>query len=132
MGITAGCDAVSLAGSAIIGCVCGVAMTGAVTLFDKVLHIDDPVGAVSVHGVCGLLGTLCTGLFATDGGLFYGGGWHFLGIQALGTFSIVAWAFGIGFLSMFLLDKTFGIRVGYRVEEEGLDVYEHGESAYNN
>lgn len=132
VGITAGCDIVSIAGSAIIGAICGVAMTGSVVLFDKVLHIDDPVGAVSVHGACGILGTLCTGLFAIDGGLFYGGGLQMLGVQALGILCIVGWAFSVGYLSMKLLDVTFGIRVGARVEEEGLDVYEHGESAYNN
>ena len=132
VGITAGCDVVSLSGAAIIGAVCGVAMTFAVTLIDQKLHVDDPVGAVSVHGVCGILGTLCTGLFATDGGLFYGGGWHFLGVEALGVLCITAWAFGLGYLLLKVLDKTMGIRVEARVEEEGLDIYEHGETAYNN
>ncbi|MGM9736462.1 MAG: ammonium transporter [Candidatus Cryptobacteroides sp.] len=132
VGITAGCDAVSVAGAAIIGAVCGLAMTGSVYLLDNVLHIDDPVGAVSVHGVCGILGTLAVGLFSLDGGLFYGGGWHLLGIQAIGIASIAAWAFGLGFLMMFVLDKVKGIRVEARVEEEGLDIYEHGETAYNN
>ena len=131
VGITAGCDLVSLPGSAIIGALCGVSMTFAVTFIDKKLHIDDPVGAVSVHGVCGILGTLCTGLFALDGGLFYGGGWHFLGVETLGIVCIAAWAFCLGFLMLKGLDKVIGIRVEPRVEEEGLDVYEHGETAYN-
>lgn len=131
VGITAGCDLVSIPGAAIIGIFCGLAMTGSVTLFDHVFRIDDPVGAISVHGVCGILGTLGVGLFATDGGLFYGGGFHFLGVQALGVLAIVAWAFCLGWITMKVLDKTMGIRVPARIEEEGLDIYEHGETAYN-
>jgi Amt family ammonium transporter len=132
VGITAGCDAVDLAGSAIIGTLCGIAMTGSVSLFDNVLHIDDPVGAVSVHAVNGVLGTLFVGLFSTDGGLFYGGGWHLLGVQALGILCIGAWAFGVSYICMKIMHKTVGIRVAPRVEEDGLDIYEHGETAYNN
>ncbi len=131
VGITAGCDLVSMPGAAIIGVFCGLAMTGSVTLFDHVFRIDDPVGAISVHGVCGILGTLGVGLFATDGGLFYGGGFHFLGVQTLGVLAIIAWAFCLGWITMKVLDKTMGIRVDPRIEEEGLDIYEHGETAYN-
>ena len=131
VGITAGCDMVSIGGAAVIGLICGVVMIFSVNFIDKVLHIDDPVGAVSVHGVCGILGTLMTGLFALDGGLFYGGGWHMLGIQALGAAATAAWAFATGFALFFILDKTAGIRVAPRIEEEGLDIYEHGETAYN-
>lgn len=131
VGITAGCDLVSIGGSAIIGAVCGVAMVGSVALIDKICKIDDPVGAVSVHGVCGILGTLMTGMFAVDGGLFYGGGWHFLGVEALGSLVTCAWSFGLGLLTFVILKKIHGIRVEARVEEEGLDIYEHGETAYN-
>lgn len=131
VGITAGCDVVSVGGAAIIGLVCGVAMTFSVSFIDKVCKVDDPVGAVSVHGVCGILGTLLTGLFAVDGGLFYGGGWKMLGVQALGALSVVAWSFILGFVVFFVLKKTCGIRVEARIEEEGLDIYEHGETAYN-
>lgn len=131
VGITAGCDLVSIGGSAIIGAVCGVAMVGSVALIDKICKIDDPVGAVSVHGVCGILGTLMTGMFAVDGGLFYGGGWHFLGVEALGSLVTCAWSFGLGLLTFVILKKVHGIRVEARVEEEGLDIYEHGETAYN-
>lgn len=131
VGITAGCDLVSIGGSAIIGAVCGVAMVGSVALIDKICKIDDPVGAVSVHGVCGILGTLMTGMFAVDGGLFYGGGWHFLGVEALGSLVTCAWSFGLGLLTFVILKKVHGIRVAARVEEEGLDIYEHGETAYN-
>ncbi len=131
VGITAGCDLVSIGGAAIIGAVCGIAMVGSVALIDKICKIDDPVGAVSVHGVCGILGTLMTGMFAVDGGLFYGGGWHFLGVEALGSLVTCAWSFGLGLLTFIILKKVHGIRVEARVEEEGLDIYEHGETAYN-
>jgi Amt family ammonium transporter len=131
VGITAGCDLVSIGGAAIIGAVCGVAMVGSVALIDKVCKIDDPVGAVSVHGVCGILGTLMTGMFAVDGGPFYGGGWHFLGVEALGSLVTIVWSFGLGLLTFVILKRVHGIRVEPRVEEEGLDIYEHGETAYN-
>ncbi|MCQ2140345.1 MAG: ammonium transporter [Bacteroidales bacterium] len=131
VGITAGCDVVSIAGSAVIGTVCGAAMTLSVSFLDSKLHIDDPVGAVSVHGVGGILGTIMTGLFAVDGGVLYGGGWHLFGVECLGILCIIAWAFILGFGILKLLDKVFGIRVERRVEEEGLDIYEHGETAYN-
>lgn len=131
VGITAGCDAVSVGGSAIIGIVSGVVMVFAVAFIDNVLKVDDPVGAVSVHGICGFLGSVMVGLFATDGGLFYGGGFHMLGVQSLGAATIVIWAGVAGFIVFKLIDAIFGLRVEKRIEEEGLDVYEHGETAYN-
>lgn len=72
-----------------------------------------------------------TGLFATEDGLFYGGGAHFLGIQVLGVTVTLIWAFALGFATFKLLDKVHGIRVEPRIEEEGLDIYEHGETRYN-
>ena len=132
VGITAGCDMVSPWGAVIIGLVCGIVLVFAIEFIDHKLHIDDPVGASSVHGVCGILGTLLTGLLATDGGLFYGGGWHFFGVQALGIVVIDLWAAVCGFLLFFGIKKFYGLRVEPRVEEEGLDVYEHGEGCYNN
>lgn len=132
VGITAPCDVVSLGGAAVIGLICGVAMTFSVHLLDHKLKIDDPVGAVSVHGLCGIIGTLCVGLFDCTDGLLYGGGWSLLGVQALGVLCIALWSFGLGFGLMKLLHRCSGIRVSARIEEEGLDVYEHGESAYNN
>ena len=132
VGITAGCDMVSLGGAAAIGVICGSAMLASVAFIDKVCRVDDPVGAVSVHGVCGFLGTVLTGCFATDGGLFYGGGWHFLGIEVLGVSVTIAWAFILGFGFLKAIDMIWGIRVESRIEEEGLDIYEHGETAYNN
>ncbi len=131
VGITAGCDVVSPLGAVIIGLVCGIVLVYAIEFIDRKLHIDDPVGASSVHGVCGILGTLMTGLLATDGGLFYGGGWHFLGVQTLGIVVIDLWAALTGVLLFFGIKKLHGLRVGKRVEEEGLDIYEHGESCYN-
>lgn len=131
VGITAGCDLVSPAGAAIIGAICGVVMIFSVDFIDHVLKIDDPVGASSVHGVCGFLGTVLTGLFATEEGLFYGGGAGLLLAQLFGALIIGCWAAGMGYIVFKGLDKIHGLRVPQRIEEEGLDVYEHGESAYN-
>jgi Amt family ammonium transporter len=131
VGITAGCDAVSPGGAIIIGALSGIVMVFSVEFIDRVLKIDDPVGASSVHGVCGFLGTVLTGLLATDGGLFYGGGTSLLVAQLTGAIVIGAWALGGGYIVFKGLDLAFGLRVAKRVEEEGLDIYEHGETAYN-
>jgi Amt family ammonium transporter len=131
VGITAGCDCVSPAGAAIIGVLSGVIMVYAVSFIERVLKIDDPVGAIAVHGVCGVVGTLGVGLFALDGGVFTGGGFKLLGIQTVGAVATGIWALGLGFLLFYVIKKTIGVRVEKRIEEEGLDVYEHGESAYN-
>ena len=129
--ITAGCDAVDPAGAVLIGIIAGFVLPFAVEFFDKVLKIDDPVGAISVHGVSGALGTLAVGLFSTSEGLFYGNGAKLLGIQAIGVLAFFVWAAGTGFILFFILKKANVLRVSRRIEEEGLDVYEHGESAYN-
>ena len=130
VGITAGCDAVSPLGSAIMGAVFGVVIVLAVEFFDKVARIDDPVGAISVHGVCGALGTVMTGLFATgistENGLFYGGGFHFLGVQSLGVVSVAAYVAVIITIVFSILKKTIGLRVDAEEEIAGLDVTEHG------
>lgn len=131
VGITAGCDLVSPAGAVIIGAICGVVMIFAVDFIDHVLKVDDPVGASSVHGVCGFLGTILTGLFCTSDGLFYGGGWSFFLAQLFGAVVVAAWAAVMGYIVFKGLDLIHGLRVPKRVEEEGLDIYEHGESAYN-
>ncbi len=131
VGITAGCDLVSPVGAVLIGALCGITMLFSVEFIDKVLKIDDPVGASSVHGVCGILGTLLTGLFATEGGLLYGGGFSLLGAQIFGALSIGLWAATTGFLLFKLLKSLHFLRVPARIEEEGLDIYEHGETAYN-
>lgn len=132
VGITAGCDAVTPTGAACIGIICGATMVFAVAFFDNIAKIDDPVGAISVHGVCGTLGTILTGLFATDGGLFYGGGVKFLCIQSVGALCYVLWAVVCGFAIFGLINKIIGMRVDKRIEEDGLDFYEHGETSYNN
>ena len=131
VGITAGCDLVSPLGAVIIGLVCGVVLVYSIEFIDAKLHIDDPVGASTVHGVCGILGTLMTGLLAVDGGAFYGCGWNFFGAQCLGILCIDAWAAAAGLVLFYTIKKTVGLRVDKRIEEEGLDIYEHGESAYN-
>lgn len=131
VGITAGCDAVSTVGAALIGIICGAVMVFAVSFFDSVAKVDDPVGAISVHGVCGSLGTILTGIFALDGGLLYGGGLHMLGVQLLGAVVYAAWAILCGLILFYVLRRTIGLRVDRRVEEDRLDYYEHGETSYN-
>jgi len=129
--ITAGCDVVSPGGAIIIGILAGILLVFGVEFIDKVLKVDDPVGAVSVHGLNGAMGTLLVGVFSTSNGLLYGGGAAQLGSQFIGVLAIAAWAIGTGFILFFILKKTVGVRVSRRIEEEGLDIYEHGESAYN-
>lgn len=131
VGITAGCDLVSPVGAALIGAICGTVMIFAVDFIDHILKIDDPVGASSVHGVCGCLGTILTGLFATEEGLLYCGSANFLMAQVFGAIVVGCWAAFMGFVVFKGLDIAHGLRVPARVEEEGLDIYEHGETAYN-
>lgn len=131
VGITAGCDMVSPTGAVIIGLICGVVLPFAIEFIDQKLHIDDPVGASSVHGVCGILGTLLTGLFSLSAGAFYGHGLGFLGAQAFGILVIDGWALLCGLVLFLAIKHTVGLRVDKRIEEEGLDIYEHGESCYN-
>lgn len=129
--ITAGCDLVSPLGAAIIGFLAGIILVFSIEFIDTKLHIDDPVGASSVHGVCGIFGTLMTGLLAVDGGAFYGGGFSFFGAQCIGILTIDAWAAVTGAILFFAVKKIAGLRVDKRIEEEGLDIYEHGESCFN-
>ncbi|HZL09633.1 MAG TPA: ammonium transporter [Prolixibacteraceae bacterium] len=129
--ITAGCDAVTDTGAILIGLIAGVVLVYAVTFIDNVLHIDDPVGAISVHGICGALGTILVGLFSQSDGLFYGHGASLLVTQIIGVVTVAAWALATGFILFKILKVTVGLRVPKRIEEEGLDIYEHGESAYN-
>lgn len=130
VGVTAGCDAVSPLGAAIMGAVFGIVIVLAVEFFDKVAKIDDPVGAISVHGVCGALGTVMTGLFATgvstEKGLFYGGGFHLLGTQLLGVLSVAAYVAVVITIVFAIIKKTIGLRVDAEDEIAGLDVTEHG------
>ena len=128
--ITAGCDAVSPLGALAIGLIGGVVVVLSVLLIDRILKIDDPVGAVSVHGVCGAWGTIAVGLFATESGLFYGGGAGQLVTQFIGVGSAFAWAFTTGLVLFMIIKKTIGLRVTPEEELKGLDVGEHGMEAY--
>ena len=129
--ITAGCNEVDPVGAAIIGIVAGVLCVFSVEFFDNVAKIDDPVGAVSVHCANGAWGTLAVGLFATDGGLFYGGGFTRLGIQALGLVCVAAWVLVSMAIIFTIIKKTVGLRVTEQEEIDGLDIHEHGlASAY--
>ncbi len=139
--VTAPCAWVEGWAAVVIGIVAGAVVVAGVNFFDRI-GVDDPVGAVSVHGLNGIWGLLSVGLFA-DGtygnyttdlphvtGLFYGGGWEQLGAQALGAAVCAAWAFALGFIIFKVMDLIFGIRVAPQEEIEGLDLIEHGGRAY--
>jgi Amt family ammonium transporter len=138
--ITAGCDVTDCLGAIVIGAVAGVLVVFGVWLLDYVLHVDDPVGAVAVHMMNGIWGTIAVGLFATKSapgneslvGLFYGGGFHCLGNQLLGVLSVGTWT-AITITGVYvLIKKTVGLRVSEAEEIEGLDSREHGlASAYS-
>lgn len=135
--ITAPCDCVTPVGAFFIGLIAGFLVVLAVEFFDNIAKIDDPVGAVSVHMVNGIWGTLAVGLFSNGGdgvgtGLFYGGGFRQLGIQALGIVSVAAYVLAVMFIAFKIIDKTVGLRVPAQVELDGLDIREHGlASAYS-
>jgi len=126
VGITAGCANLDALGALLTGLVAGVLVVLAVEFIDLKLKVDDPVGAVAVHGVCGVWGTLAVGLFAVEGGLFYGGGAGLLGVQSLGVVSIAAWTFATVSLTFFIIKKINGLRVSRQEEITGLDITEHG------
>ena len=119
VGITAGADVISALDSVIIGGVAGVLVVGAVILLDR-LKLDDPVGAVSVHLVCGIWGTLATGIFGEAEGLT-------LGTQLVAVLAVGVFCFVPAFALFFLLKKTIGLRVSEREEMRGLDIEEHGQ-----
>ena len=134
--ITAGCSEVSPVGAICIGTMAGILVVFSVLFIDQVLKIDDPVGAVSVHGVCGSFGTVMVGLFAAPGygnavGLFYGGGSSLLVVQIVGVVSVFLWAFTCGNIVFRIISATVGLRVSSEVELKGLDVTEHGADAYS-
>lgn len=134
--ITAPCSVVTPGSAIYIGAIGGVVCLYAVVLLDK-LHIDDPVGAVPVHGVNGIWGTLAVGLFGQSSlgapldGFFYGGGLRQLGIQALGTFSVVLFVVGAMWLVFKSIDALVGLRVSEKEELQGLDIGEHGMESYS-
>lgn len=137
--ITAPCDLVDCTGAIIIGVVAGLLVVFGVWFCDYVAHVDDPVGAVAVHCFNGIWGTIAVGLFATTSapgndtinGLFYGGGFHQLGLQLIGVVTVLAWTAVTMFIVFKLIDKTVGLRVSEEEEIVGLDAKEHGlASAY--
>ncbi|GHU35159.1 ammonium transporter [Spirochaetia bacterium] len=135
VGITAGCAVVSPAASIAIGFIAGILVVFAVEFIDKVLKIDDPVGASSVHLVNGIFGTLAVGIWANDPddgiiGLLHGGGFHQLGVQCLGVLSVAAWAVGTSLVLFLAIKATMGLRVSKEEELKGLDITEHKAEAY--
>jgi Amt family ammonium transporter len=136
VGITAGCFAVTTVGSLIIGAVSGVLVVYAVAFFDRI-KIDDPVGAISVHGVCGAFGTIAVGLFSNEDvegvvkkGLFYGGGTDQLVSQLIGVVAVAAFVLVTSVVLFAVIKATVGLRVSEQEEREGLDVHEHGSPGY--
>lgn len=129
--ITAGCDCISPFGAIVVGAVTGVILVHAIGFIDKVLKVDDPVGAIAAHGVCGMLGTWMCGLLSVEKGLFYTGKPEFFLVQVLGSFAVGVFVFAVMWIAFKLIDLTVGLRVEPEVEREGLDVHEHGlKSAY--
>jgi Amt family ammonium transporter len=130
VGITAGCDIIGPGGAMVVGLLAGILVVEAVFWLER-HRVDDPVGAIAVHGVGGVFGTLAVGLFATEGGLIHGGGFKLLGIQALGAAAVVAFAFSTSWIAWSVLRKLpGGIRVSQEHEIDGLDLAECGASAY--
>lgn len=139
VGITASCDVTDCAGASVIGIVSGLLVVFGVWFLDYVLHIDDPVGAVAVHCLNGMWGTVAVGLFATTSapgndtltGLFYGGGYKLLGIQLLGMLAVIAWTAVTITITFLIIKAAVGLRVSEQEEIIGLDAVEHGlPSAY--
>ena len=140
--ITAGCAVVSPLSAIIIGAIAGILVVLSVEFIDKVLRIDDPVGAISVHGVCGAFGTLAVGLFAQSSygnssgvgdvnGLFFGGGLSLFVTQLIGVISVFVWVFGAAFVVFKIMKMTVGLRVSEEEELKGLDIGEHGMESYS-
>ncbi len=131
VGITAGCATLDAAGAGGVGGVAGVLVVVAIEFIDIKLKLDDPVGAVAVHGVNGVWGTLAVGLFAVEGGLFYGGGARLLLVQTAGIAAIIVWTAATMAVVFAVIKKVHGLRVSPEEELLGLDTTEHGlESSY--
>ncbi len=131
VGITAGCATMDAIGASVVGIVSGFLVVIAVEFIDIKLKLDDPVGAVAVHGVNGIWGTIAVGLLAVDGGLFYGGGVNLLIVQIIGIVAIIAWTAVTMAITFAIIKKLHGLRVSEEEEVLGLDSTEHGlESSY--
>ncbi len=140
--ITAGCASVSPLSAITIGAIAGVLVVLSVEFIDKILHIDDPVGAISVHGVCGAFGTLAVGLFAqasygessgvgSINGLLFGGGFSQFLTQLIGVLSVFVWVFGSALVLFYIIKKTVGLRASDEEQLKGMDISEHGMEAYS-
>ena len=127
--ITAGCASVSPVSAAIIGALGGIVVVLSVLFFEK-LRIDDPVGAISVHGTCGALGTILLGFFDSESGVFFGGGFGLLWAQIVGVVAVLVWCLVTGFILFYGIKAITGLRVSEEEEQAGLDFEEHGASAY--
>lgn len=132
VGITAGAHVISEVNAIFVGLLSGVLVSFAVETLDKQFKIDDPVGAISVHGVVGIAGTIMVGLFHQTDGLLFSGSFTLLGIQALGTLIVSLIAFLTGFIFIFIMNRIKTIRVTIEEETEGLDIHEHKTSSYPN
>jgi ammonium transporter, Amt family len=130
VGVTAGCNGVSYVGAVIIGAIAGILVVFAVSFFDAI-KIDDPVGATSVHLVCGIWGTLAVGLFNTEKGLFYGGGFDQLIKQIVGILAVAAFTIAFSLAAWLIIKAVLGMRVSKEEELNGLDIGEHGMEAYS-
>jgi Amt family ammonium transporter len=142
--ITAPCASVSTGSAALIGLLAGILVFFSCLFFERTLKVDDPVGAISVHGVCGAFGTLCVGLFgqraidiqywgedtAIQDGLFFGGGFHQLGVQAAGVFSVLVYVVAAMFVVFYIIKAIVGLRVSDAEQRQGLDLGEHNNTAY--
>jgi len=128
--ITAGAASIGSVGALILGAAGGIIMVAAVEIFDKKIRIDDPVGAISVHGICGAFGTIGVGLFAVNGGLFYGGGVELLLIQLLGVVVVFLFVSISATAAALIVKSLVGLRVSEAEELGGLDINEHGSEAY--
>ena len=133
--ITAGCGNMTMAGGFFAGLIGGIIVVFSIEFIEKKLKIDDAIGAASAHGVAGAWGTLVIGLWGVDGatglGLFNGGGWNQLAIQAIGVAAYGAWAVVTSLIVLTILKKTIGLRVSEEDEKAGLDISEHDEEAFN-
>ncbi|MBU0614551.1 MAG: ammonium transporter [Nanoarchaeota archaeon] len=127
--ITAGCAFVQPMSAILIGLAAGFIVVYGVIFIDKI-HVDDPVGAVAVHGMCGIFGTLAVGIFHETQGLLLGGGLNLLKVQAIGVFSVVAFVIASMFIVFKCIDKVIGLRVSREDELRGVDISEHGAEAY--
>ena len=127
--ITAGCASVSPTSAAIMGAIGGIVVVLSVLLIEN-MRIDDPVGAISVHGTCGALGTLLLGFFDSSSGVFFGGGFGLLWAQFVGVVAVLVWCLVTGFILFYAIKAATGLRVTQEEEQAGLDYEEHGASAY--